>query len=80
MSELNLENYRRLNAGEVVQAGDLYDKPLPGEGYGWNARTEWTPVTEHMVGRKAADPSYPAHQQFLRRINTRTGSNDDWTE
>lgn len=66
MGDIDISKYRRLEAGEIVQEGDLYDKPKPGEGYGWMAETEWTPVNEHLIGKVAADPAYPAHQQFLR--------------
>lgn len=62
------KNYRQLQEGEIVQAGDQYDKPKPGEGYGWMADTYWAEVPPEAIGRRVADPSYPAHQKFRRKI------------
>jgi hypothetical protein len=60
-----MSEYRRLEAGEVVQEGDEYDACRDG----WRDPAKWVPVAESQIGVKAPDPQYPSHRQFRRKIS-----------
>ena len=61
MSEWD-HKYRLLKEGEVIQLGDQCDMCRDG----WRDEPVWGDVPEHMIGRKAPDPSYPAHTWYRR--------------
>ena len=57
----------RLKKGEIIQLGDESDVCRDN----MKDPAKWTPVGQHMVGRPASDPAYPAHTQY-RRLKTLT--------
>lgn len=60
-----MEYYRILKEGEVIEAGDECDACANN----WHDEARWEAVPPHMVGRKASNPSYPAHTKIRRRTN-----------
>lgn len=53
--------YRRLETGEIIQAGDeIY--------YGDPGVDEWEPVTEAGAGGVAPDPQFISHRVYRRKI------------
>ena len=63
-----MSDYRTLEAGEIIQAGDEYDNCANP----WKDWPKWVPVNK-MIGEIAPDPRYPAHRQYRRLIPTTTG-------
>ena len=57
------ERYRRLNKGEIIQAGDEVDACNDG----WRDEPDWQPAK--CIGQPAPDPQYPSHRVY-RRPNT----------
>lgn len=56
--------YRRLEAGEIVQAGDEID----GCANPWHDDAKWEPVNQVSIGKPAPDPQYPSHRQYRRPV------------
>lgn len=55
--------YRQLKAGEIIREKD---ESLESD-HPWHGGNEhWVKVPHHLVGRKASDPSYPAHTRYRR--------------
>ena len=54
--------YRRLNMGELIEAGDEIDACANA----WHDDAKWVPVTS-CIGEPAPDPQYPSHRQYRRR-------------
>ena len=54
--------YRRLEKGEVIEAGDEIDACADG----WRDHPAWEPVGLSSVGTLAPDPAYPSHRQYRR--------------
>lgn len=61
-------HYRRLEKGEVIQAGDETD----GCADPWRDMPVWKPVHPGNIGDAAPDPQYPAHRIFRRPIKEHT--------
>ena len=59
-----MNNYRHLQKGEIVQAGDEYDACNDG----WRDPVDWREVTPNMIGTVASDPQYVSHMQFRRPV------------
>ena len=47
-----MKKYRRLEKGEIVQAGDEYDACSDG----WRDPAKWIPVTESQIGGCSTQP------------------------
>jgi len=60
------DEYRRLNAGEIIIAGDEVDACNDG----WKDEPKWRPAS--CIGKPAPDPSFPSHRMYRRKIH---GSN-----
>lgn len=56
--------WRRLEKGEVVQAGDEYDACVDG----WRDPANWVPVKKSQIGVIAPGQKYPDHRQFRRSV------------
>lgn len=54
--------YRRLEKGEIIQAGDEIDRCADA----WRDEPKWEPVHPSNIGEPAPDPQYPAHRQYRR--------------
>ena len=59
------DTYRRLEKGEVIQAGDEIDRCSDG----WRDEPNWQPVHPLDIGRCAPDPQFPAHRQYRRKVS-----------
>ena len=59
-----MTEYRRLEKGEIIQAGDEID----GINDGWREEPRWRPVHPKLIGEMAPDPQYPSHRVFRRPI------------
>ena len=57
-----MEQYRRLERGEIIQEGDEVDIC----NNSWHEEPKWEKTT--CVGELVPDPRYPAHRQFRRKI------------
>lgn len=57
------QNYRRLEAGEIIQEGDEVDACRDG----WRDDPKWTATI--CAGDAAPDPRYPSHRQYRRKID-----------
>lgn len=57
------QNYRQLEAGEIIQEGDECDVCNDG----WRDAPKWVPA--RAIGETAPDPAYPSHRQYRRKIN-----------
>ncbi len=55
--------YRRLEKGEIIQAGDEIDRCADA----WRDYPKWEQVHPADVGSPAPDPQYPAHRQYRRK-------------
>ena len=58
-----MSEYRRLEEGEIVQAGDEYDNCCNP----WHDDAVWIPATD--IGAVAPNPNYVSHRQYRRKIN-----------
>lgn len=56
-------DYRLLNEGEIIQAGDEVDIC----NNGWHDAPKWEPV-KNTIGQAAPNPSYPSHRRYRRKI------------
>jgi len=57
-------NYRILKNREIIESTDEFDSCADN----WRDDARWEIVHPHMVGRKASDPSYPAHTKYRRKV------------
>lgn len=60
----DLTEYRILQEGEIIEAGDECDACANG----WRDPCKWEPAPPHMIGCKAGNPSYPAHTNYRRAL------------
>lgn len=56
--------YRRLEHGEIIQAGDEIDRCSDA----WRDDAKWEPVHPNDIGQPAPDPQYPSHRQYRRQV------------
>ena len=56
--------YRRLEKGEVIQAGDQIDRCRDA----WRDWPVWQDVHPDDIGNVAPDPQFPAHRQYRRPL------------
>jgi len=61
------KQYRRLEAGEIIQEGDEIDTCNDG----WCDPAKWE-VATNCIGEPAPDPRYPSHRQYRRKITGRS--------
>lgn len=61
----NKQAWRRLEFGEIIQAGDEIDRCSDP----WRDPPKWEPVHPSDIGRPAPDTQYPLHRQYRRRCN-----------
>lgn len=57
------DEWRRLEAGEIIQEGDERDacvNPM-------KDAAVWERVPSHVIGKPAPDPQYPAHTIYRRK-------------
>lgn len=64
-----MNGYRTLKKGEIIEAGDEYDACSNA----WKDDANWKPAPEHMIGKPASDPKYPAHTIYRRRLIPENG-------
>jgi len=57
-----MNEYRRLEMGEIIQEGDEYDDCANP----WHDEPVWIPATN--IGEAAPNPIYVSHRQYRRKI------------
>lgn len=62
---------RYLEAGEIIQEGDLVDT----QPNGWKDEPRWEWATN--IGQPAPDPAYPAHRRYCRPNNSKEINNEE---
>lgn len=60
-----MENYRRLEEGEIIQEGDEYDNC----NNPWKDDAVWIPVPYMHIGQLAPNPNFVSHRQYRRKID-----------
>lgn len=58
------KNWRYLEAGELIQAGDETDRSVDS----WKDWPKWEPVHPKDIGQPAPDPRFVAHRIFRRWV------------
>jgi len=70
-----MSEYRRLEAGEIIQEGDEVDACRDG----WRDDPVWVPAK--CIGERAPDPRYPAHRTYRRPVGcTNCPANVTWRD
>ena len=57
----DMDGYRTLKKGELIEAGDEGDGCVDS----WRDEPKWEPATN--IGEPAPDPRYPAHRIYRRK-------------
>ncbi len=55
--------YRLLINGEIIKDGDEADASRS-----FHDEAKWKPVAKHSIGKKASDPTFPAHTIYRRPV------------